>query len=36
MKKDIQNIEERNVVAVGDSLVVPIPSKMAAQLKLTK
>jgi len=36
MKKDIQNIEERNVVATGGSLVVAIPSKMAAQLKLTK
>lgn len=36
MKKNGKNIEERKVVAMGGSLVVTIPSKMAAQLQLTK
>jgi len=36
MKNNIKDIEEQKVVAMGGSLVVTIPSKMAEQLKLTK
>jgi len=32
MKNNIKNIEEQKVVAMGGSLVVTIPSKMAEQL----